>query len=86
MDKENPRKKTEITTTSGLPVTNISKGEIEIGQAFLRDAKKTAEIRGVTLYQVVDEMAFPYTKLLCRSIAGAEILVKQKGGKNGRCS
>jgi hypothetical protein len=53
----------------------VTKGEIQLGQAFLRDARKTVAIRGVSLQQVVAEMEFPYKRLLCTRVGGAEILV-----------
>jgi hypothetical protein len=60
------------------PVT-IAKGGIQLGQAFLRDARKSAVIRGVSLQQVVAEMEFPYKRVLCTRVGGAEILVARAG-------
>jgi hypothetical protein len=59
----------------------IDRGEIEIGEAFLRDARKSASIRGVSIHQVVAEMEIPYKKLLSIRVAGAEILAERAGRK-----
>ena len=75
---EEPAVSVETVVDPTAPIT-VTKGEIQLGQAFLRDARKTVAIRRVSLQQVVAEMEFPYKRLLCTRVGGAEILVARAG-------
>jgi hypothetical protein len=70
----------EIATDPDAPIT-ITRGGIELGQAFLRKARKEATLRKVRVQQVIAAMEDPYIKTLCIRVGGAGILVERAGRK-----